>query len=330
MKTAALKTWPATLRLLIVLLVSAVVLGVTVEQALGAAIEDDRMDNFGTDSISSAGTSTSTTTLRSRETLPSRMKFGFFNFTSAAMDQTNQRAARVEGYNYFSADYKVARNRTFSIRPVFTFGTKGTNYKDEYKENSFSLGDAFLNYQMSHLFADYNHNLDFKINWRLYAPTSDDSQRYGTITRFRPAFEFKGSMRNIGFNKVSIVSSFEPDYYVQGRTAALDDKGEKVLSNRWYGYQGDVGLQYDFNRDVAIAGSIGHEQYWSYTSQANALNETFRAEKGTIDLGVSWAVGPAFLVVGVSQSRDLARPRGDFSFFNDNESEYYLLNSWRL
>jgi hypothetical protein len=310
-------------RLFFIFVIGIALLVSTVERALGASIEDDRKDNF------EAETATGSSSYYG-QSLSSRIKFGFFNFTNAPMDQTNQHAARVEGYNYISADYKVARNRTFSVRPVFSFGTKGTNYKEEYKTTSLTLGDAFLNYQMSHLLVDLNHNVDLKINWRLYAPTSDESQRYGTITRMRPAFDFKGSMRNIGLRKLSFISTFEPDYYVQSRTAAIDDKGEKVLGNRKYGYQGDIGLQYDFTRNVSMAGSLGHEQYWSYTSEVNSLNETFRSEKGTLDLGISWAVGPAFLIVGISQSRDLARPRGDFQLLNDSESQYYLLNAWRL
>lgn len=291
-------------------------------KAWAATLEDDRMDDFVSQSKLNAPVP--------ETRFKGRGDYGFFNFSSAPMEQVNQRAARIEAYNYFSLGYRLSATETLALRPAFLLGTKGTNYRDEYKETSFSWADVFLNYKVKYIASRNGGDLDLGVDWRLYFPTSEESQRTGMITRLRPEINIKNSLRRLSLKKWSFVSRLEPDYYFQGRTASLDDKGEKALGNRNYGYQGVAGIQYDFTRNVGAAVGIYHAQYWYYSSPANDVRDSFVTEQGGVDFSLGWGIGPAFLIAGISQKRDVLRPRSGFQLMKDSESEYYLLNTWRL
>jgi hypothetical protein len=110
---------------------------------------------------------------------------GHFAFTTTPMDQVNDRAARIESYNYFTFDHRISRNQSFSVRPVFYLGTAGTDYRDQYRSADFHIGDAYLNYVI-HRVATLPGDWRFKAHTRLYAPTSEDSRHHGKIARLRP------------------------------------------------------------------------------------------------------------------------------------------------
>lgn len=290
----------------------------TVSSTVFAQIADD----FNTDD--STGTSSATFGSNFWSELKYKFSMHHFAFTSANMVQANEGASRLESYNYLAFDYKFTKTKKISIRPVYQVGTAGTNYRDDYQAGDFKLGDAFINI-VDYDFLDLPYDVEVKAGWRIYAPTSKDSQARGMITRIRPEFEITRRLtRDLEF-----VALLEPDYYVQGRTSYLNERGY-ANGNRKYGYESKAGLRYRFNRWVGAAAGFGHDQMWHYTSEANGLNETFTLENITAEASMSLSLGDVFLVAGLSQKRNVLRPREDMGLFTPSESDYFLLSDIRF
>ncbi len=259
--------------------------------------------------------------------------FGFFNFTSTSMEQANQGGARLEAYNYISADYRLSRARRISLRPVFHWATSGANFRGEKKDGEIRLGDAFLNYSATDLL-DLPFDFDFKGQMRVYAPTSQASRDSGMMVRLRPWLTASRRLtRNLEFSV-----NFEPDYYLQSRTASVDSTG-RIVGTRNFGYESSVELQYRVSRRFGLGTSFGHDQSWSHASPENydpnvrgrdRLNEAFVSESANFDVSGSASIGSLFMVLGVSQKRDVLRPREPLSLFRSSESQYYLLSSYRF
>jgi hypothetical protein len=249
---------------------------------------------------------------------------GHFAFTTTPMDQVNDRAARIESYNYFTFDHRISSNQSFSVRPVFYLGTAGTNYRDQYQSADFSIGDAYMNWVV-HRVATLPGDWRLKAHTRVYVPTSEDSRKHGMVARLRPWWLLS---RNFG-RKWEVIFNLEPDYYFVQRTTFLDDRG-RALGNRQFGYESKAELRYNFNRTYAATLAGGHAQSWSYASEANNIDTRYRTEDISIEASVSAALKSVFLVLGLSQSHGVARPYSDFSFFRADETEYFLLSSIRF
>jgi hypothetical protein len=249
---------------------------------------------------------------------------GMFTFSSAPMDQANVQAGRVDTYGYFNFDYRIDRSRKFSLRPVFLMGSAGTDYRDEYKSGDFKLGDSYVLVSQNRI-AVLPGDLEFSGNIRVYAPTSKVSADQGMVARLRP-FLFLGHSFSKYFD---IALTAEPDYYFQSRTGYLDER-ERVKGNRNYGYESDLAFNYHYDRSLGATLSFGHDEMWSHVVPVEDVHEIFHTENMNIDLSASMSVKSIFLVAGVSQKRDIARPRGDFSLLKETESQYYLLTSLRF
>ena len=262
------------------------------------------------------------------------IRYGFFNFTSIPMQQANQGSGRFEAYNYLTADYRLSPTRRISLRPVFHWSTGGENLRGEFQAGDVRLGDAYLNYSDSGL-VDLPYDIDFKSQLRVYAPTSETSQQSGMIVRLRPWFT---ATRRIT-RDFDLSLHFEPDYYFQRRTASYDRSG-RIVGNRHYGYESSIELQYRISRRFGLGTGIGLDESWSHASPANyeenvfgrdRLGDAYRNQSANFDLSTSASVGPLFVVLGVSQKRDLIRPRvKEFSLLRESESQYYLLSSYRF
>jgi hypothetical protein len=252
------------------------------------------------------------------------LSVGFFNFTSVNMEQAHQQAGRLDAYNYFNIDYHIDRSRKISLRPVFQWGTAGTDFKDEYKAGDFKLGDSFID------FIDYNlvelpFDLELSGQMRVYAPTSVDSSAHGMIARVRPWLILT---RNLS-RDLSVALNFEPDYYFQSRTGFLTDYGA-VRGNRHFAYESQLELNYRFMGRLGGQVAMGHNETWSYAVPIEGVNEAYHQEDLTIDASLNTSFGGVFMVGGVSQKRDVARPRGKYAFMRSSESQYYLLTSMRF
>jgi hypothetical protein len=252
-----------------------------------------------------------------------RLNYGFFNFSSARIDRLTERSARVDAYNYFNIDYRRANGHRISARPVFQWSTAGMDFRNEYKSGEFRVGDSYLNYIVPRA-ASFGIT-DVRADLRVYGPTSEESQRRGMITRLRPDIKFQN---RIG-RKWELVWHVEPDYYVQSRTGYLNDRG-RARGNKNVGYETALELVHKFNRKLGASIEAGHSQMWHHKVPVEGIHEIHRTEELTTQASMSFAAGPAFVVMGVSQKRDLIRPRTGYRLFNDTESQVYCLNYWRF
>lgn len=256
--------------------------------------------------------------------LQQNVSVGHFAFTSAPMDQVIDAAARVESYNFFMIDYRLSRSRRISLRPSFFLGTSGTNFRDEYQTTDFRVADfnvAFIDSQLGKL----PFNTILRGQLRVYAPTSEDSQSRGMLTRIRPLARFQTDL----MRKLQLIVNIEPDYFVQGRTAFVNDRG-RTLGNRHFGYEFETELRYSLTRIFGLGVMTGHTQSWAHTSESNGLNERFRNEEVSLQTSVTVNWRSVFLITGVSQRRNVARPRDDFQLFNPQETDFFLLSMLRF
>ena len=248
---------------------------------------------------------------------------GYFNFSTAPMKYTNLGGAQVFTYNYLSLEYRLGRQHKISFRPVFLYSFAGTDDRGFYRDESFQWGDAFINYTHYDLF---NLPFDFDVTSQLkvYAPTSDSSRNRGMVTRIRPYF-IASRVMSPG---LSLNLHFQPDYYVNERTAFLNDRGF-VNTNRHYGYEAFAEVNYRINRYFSAAGSFGHDQMWSHVSVSNNRGE-FRTEELRGDASISIFYKGLISAVGLSQRHDVLRPRRELQAFNDEETSYYVRSFYRF
>lgn len=257
--------------------------------------------------------------------LKSNTSVSYFNFSSANVDQTTQNAARISAYNYFSFDYRLGKGRKIAVRPVFYWGTAGTDYKDQYKAGDFSLGDAYINY-VDYDLANLPYDIELEGQFRFYGPTSTQSQNNGLIMRVRPWFKVIRRMTR----DLTVLVHLEPDYYIQSRSAYQDEDGGRPKGNKNFGYDSKVELEYRLNRTFALSGSVGHNQWWAHTSPANNINERFTIRELTSQVALNSSLGPLFLVTGISQKREIDTWRRGYRPFHQAESDFFVLANYRL
>lgn len=290
--------------------------------AMAAEFSEDLTSSGAATTTNTISTSPSSDGFFSR--LASNMSYGFFNFASAPMVQANETAARIESYSYLTADYTIARRRKLSIRPVFQWGTAGTNYRNDYVAGDFKLGDAFVNY--SHRGIEMPADFDFSYQVRVYAPTSEESASKATIARLRPQVEIQRRLTrnwNARF-------TFEPDYYFQSRTGSANKFTGRPEGHRNYGYESEVELSYQIMRGLSVMGLVGHDEMWHHEMPESGVS-LFRREDMRLESGFMISAGPLFMVVGIGQKRDVSgRQKAEFEFFNDDETQYNLLTSYRF
>lgn len=247
----------------------------------------------------------------------------FFNFTSANMAQANKDGGRLESYNYFSLEYRLSREEKIAIRPAFFLNSGGSNFRGQFEESSFEWSDLYINY------ANYSWRLlpfdmDYVSNIRVYLPTSEDSQTRGMIMRIRPYFIAGAPLTS----RMTYAIHFQPDFYIQSRTGYANDRGY-ANGNRNYGYKVFGELAYRLNRTFSLFGNLGHDQMWNHSVPIERV-DVYRTEEVEIgaSLGVNW--GGLASAIGISQSRNVARPRNDFSLFRDDETQYFARSYYRF
>ena len=247
----------------------------------------------------------------------------FFNFSSVNMAQANKDGGRLESYNYFSLEYRLSRNEKIAIRPAFFLNSGGSNFRGQFEDSDFEWSDTYINY------ANYSWRLlpfdmDYVSNIRVYLPTSEDSQTRGMIMRIRPYFIAGAPLTS----RMTYAIHFQPDFYIQSRTGYANDRGY-ANGNRNYGYKMFGELAYRLNRTFSIFGNLGHDQMWSHSVPVERV-DVYRTEEVEIgaSLGVNW--GKLASAIGISQSRNVARPRNDFSLFRDDETQYFARSYYRF
>jgi hypothetical protein len=294
------------------------------EATLEAQDVRDELATSSTGTVTSAGA-------ESRASLPQskwsefkrNLGVRFFNFSNVNMAQAGKDGGRLESYNYFSLEYRLSREERIAVRPAFFLNSGGSNARGRFEDSEFEWSDLYINY------ANYSWRLlpfdmDYVSNLRVYLPTSEASQTRGMIMRIRPYFIAGAPLTS----RMTYTIHFQPDFYIQSRTGFANDRGF-ATGNRNYGYKVFGELAYRLNRTFSIFGNLGHDQMWNHSVPVERV-DVFRTEEVEIgaSLGVNW--GKLASAIGVSQSRNVARPRNDFSLFRDDETQYFARSFYRF
>ena len=289
-----------------------------------SASNADDGEGSSSDSTSSGSNSISTsvgTTPWSR--MMKDVNFAYFNLTNLSSEQFYKGAGRPFAYNYFALDYRIGRGWKASLRPVFLYTWGGTEYGKSYQASEFKIGDAYgvLGYKFRRR---PETDLDSKINFRVYAPTSDGSREQGLVTRIRPEIVFEQWFGD----RFSFEARLEPDYYVQSKTAFLT-ADNKVLTTKNWGYETFVGPIWYFYKDFGAQLSVGYDQMNYHDSEANN-KFGFKDEKIKYQASVKGTVGPLFFIAGATQKRNVLKEERAFQAFHERETEFFLFNYWSL
>ncbi|MDX9730569.1 MAG: hypothetical protein RBT63_02255 [Bdellovibrionales bacterium] len=247
----------------------------------------------------------------------------FFNFTSADMAQVHEDGGRLQTYNYFSLEYRLSRHERIAFRPAFTYNFAGSDDRGQHQDSEFAWSDSYINY------ANYSlrwlpFDLDYSTSVRFYLPTSESSQSRGTILRIRPYLIAGAPLTT----RLSYAVHFQPDFYIQSRTGYANARGY-ANGNRNYGYKIFTEMNYRLTRVFSLGGSVGHDQMWHHEMPIENV-DVYRTENMNIDASVGIYYGGLSTAIGVSQSRNLARKSGEFTLFNQDETQYFARSYYRF
>jgi hypothetical protein len=254
----------------------------------------------------------------------SSIHVAYFNLASMSVKGASEGTAPLGTYNYFSFDYKTGKDTKYSLRPTFYFQTAGLDpFTGREQKEELNMGDIYLQY------ADYSLALlpgDVGLlgSFRAYLPVSKYSRRSHTITRLQSYFIFN---RALGYG-YEISYNFKPSYYIQGRTGYLNDN-QKVRGTSQADLEHYFSFAKHFSSGWSVTQSLGLDHEWKHAVKVEHV-PPFRDETWTISSAVGYNLGFADVSLSVGQSRDLNRPRGDFSLYNPKETEYVMTTIVRL
>lgn len=255
--------------------------------------------------------------------LTAKTSVGFFNFTSANVRQVHERAGQLDAHNYFTFDYHLGRGQKFSLRPVFQIKTGVVDQNNRYQEGELAFGDPYFVLSQKKRF-EARPDLSYKIEFKAYAPVSESSQNAGLISRLRPEFTLSHEIAR----RFEIAVVFEPDYYIQRRAAYVAENGY-VNTNKNFGYESKLELAYQLSQIFGASSKFGYKQTWYHTGITETKQASRRDRLG-LEAGLTVSLGPTFWVAGLSQERDVLRPRQGLRPFHPEETSYFLLTSHRF
>lgn len=247
----------------------------------------------------------------------------YFNFATNDMRAANENGGRFESYNYFSINYRLSRTERIALRPAFFLNGAGRDFRGQSQESQFSWSDAYFNYT-NYALKLLPLDMTYITNVRVYLPTSQMSQDRGMIARIRPYFIATAPITS----RLLYAIHFQPDFYFQKRTGFLNERGFP-RGNKNYGYETFAELTYRFGPIFTFGINAGHEQMWTHSMPAEN-QDVFRTENLTASVSLGIMYGGLLTAVGVTQSRDLTRPRNQFSLFRDDESQYFARSFYRF
>jgi hypothetical protein len=152
------------------------------------------------------------------------------------------------------------------------------------------------------------------------------SMDQGLITRIRPWFILSKDVSR----DVTIKLNFEPDYYIQSRTGSINPDTNKVGGNKNYGYESSLEVDYQFSRRFGAQVSVGQNEMYYYPVPAEGIYFIKHKHEVTTEASLTASFHKLFMVAGLSQTHGVAQPYNQFSLFRSDETDYYLLTSFRF
>jgi hypothetical protein len=276
--------------------------------------------------------STSTTSIGSSSVSRSSSKwsefkrnlgFGFFNYSNVVASEVNRGKGYLSTYNYLSMEYRLGRGEKIFFRPAFLFNSEGQNLRNQNSSSEFAWSDAYFGY------ASYNlpwlpFEMDYKSEFRVYIPTSENAQNSGMIARLRGDLKAHYPLTS----RLTFLLWFKPDYFIQRRTAYSN--GRYVNGTKDYGYELSANLYYQLRGEVwGLGSSIQHEQFWTHASETENLT-VYRREDISAQVFVGVNAFGFFTHVGVDQTRNVSSPRDSLVALRDTETQYFARSYYRF
>jgi hypothetical protein len=236
------------------------------------------------------------------------------------------------GYNYFSLNYKIDQDRKVSFRLPFTYQTAGYSEYGDYETERGDLQDIFVS--MSFYDLGYIGAIDISGAIKLYAPTSQNSQDSGMISRLRGEFFFDWNFSRFS----SLTYVLKPGMYFQGNTAyinsmaGVDDYGfyysDPRSTTKQFELENYLELVADMNQYFALKPRLGFDEEWKYGSVANDIPAT-HVTKAVAGFGVE--IRPARrwnMTLSVQNETILNSYKGkDIAFWQPENTSLVLLTN---
>lgn len=249
---------------------------------------------------------------------------GFFNYSNVRTDELNRGNGQLQSYNYPTFEYRLGRGEKVFVRPAFLLNSAGQNNAGRPYDSKFAWSDLYFGYS-SYSIPWLPFEMDYKSEIRVYLPTSDTSRAEGMIARIRGDLKAHYPLTN----RLTFLLWFKPEYFVQTRTAKLNERGY-ARGTRDYGYELSANLYYQARGGVwGLGGSVQHSQDWMHASVAENLNSYYYEDvSAQVFVGVN-AFG-LLSHIGAEQKRNVARPRDQFVAFTDSEMQYFARTYYRF
>lgn len=202
--------------------------------------------------------------------LKSAWNYSFFSIASTTASQIDAGGSNLESYNYIAGNYRLSDSTRLSLRVPFLFNTAGFNrFGDSVKQDA-QLADVFISYITYDL--GYIGPIDFSGNFRLYLPTSENSQNSRMIAMVR--MDLYSEMIVGRFSTIQYV--FKPRYYIQSQKAYFDPntatfpdgayRTSPIRATKQAELEHYVEYIGDINKYLSVKPAIGFEDNWYYGS----------------------------------------------------------------
>lgn len=249
---------------------------------------------------------------------------GFFNYSNVRVAEINRGNGQLQSYNYPTFEYRTGRGEKVFVRPAFLLNSTGQSNTGEAYDSKLEWSDLYFGY------SSYNipwlpFEMDYKSEIRVYLPTSDSSRNEGMIARIRGDLKAHYPLTS----RLTFLLWFKPEYFVQTRTAKLNDRGY-ARGTRDYGYELSANLYYQMRGGTwGLGGAVQHSQDWMHASVAENLN-TFYYEDVSAQAFIGVNAFGFLSHIGAEQKRSVARPRDQFVAFRDTEMQYFARTYYRF
>ena len=236
-------------------------------------------------------------------------RYRFSLFSLGGIDRTqieNMNSQQQSMYffeNYLQIAYKFRRDARMALRYSFNYSTAGYDRTGKEMTDKADTRDLSLLLTYYDLLEDIlPSSFSYKIQPRLYLPTSEKSKSQGMISSLRLENELKVFTDRYSYLRVW----FAPQYYFQRTTAYVDPNG-KIKTTDMFGSKHGADYNYNVNKYVSIVPGFEFEDEWSNTSDINNRDE-FRNTTVDYRLGVQMRpLRSLMFTLGYGHRKDLIK-----------------------
>jgi hypothetical protein len=309
--------------------------------------EDSRADSGDTtsgDSSAEPGQTSGSVKFRgfrsatATEDLPNMMddwKVSFFQLASLDMARfDDQQPVGLFSYNFLSFNYKLTDDSRVALRPAFILESPGTSGTGGFTNSVGSWKTRWDNWYFQYSKFDL---FDFgpfgtRMNFRVYAPTSQRSKDTGLITIFRPELYLETSFRR----GTGLEIGLRGEYHVQSRRTVLTTNSQgfqRASGNVEAEQESYIEINQKLTSKLNLRPRFTWFDEWRYGSRENNVDSR-HVSRLTAALGFDWRPSEKFnTVVQFANQTTYFSNRSYIrkgKYFDPNNNQLVFISNYRF